>query len=165
MDNFAIRRDTRVLHLCFVIKRAGSSSWRAGIGYRDVNRRQVGRDASSTRARACKQLGRDVHRSRLWIRDSPCSGLLRHNSRTTWTQLPDRTCPPIQRFRLSPLYRREISSSIFTHRFTTRLSIFFSPSNRRTFSPITASWIFSRLETAYYDIMIVATPFMTTVTP
>lgn len=36
-----------------VIKRAGSFEWtgrRAGIGYRDVNGRQVGRDASSTRA-------------------------------------------------------------------------------------------------------------------
>lgn len=37
-----------------------------------------------------------ARRTRLWIRASPCSGLLRHNGTTTWMQL-HRTCRPIYR--------------------------------------------------------------------
>lgn len=78
-------------------------------GGRQVGHHQRARIAGCTCTFACNQLCRDVHRSRLWIRDSPCSGLLRHNAGTTWTQLPDRTCRPIYR---TPghLIGREIAS-------------------------------------------------------
>lgn len=128
---------------------------------------QRARTAGRTCTFACNQLCCDVHRSRLWIRDSPCSGLLRHNGRATWTQLPDRTCRPIYRTSHALSALSSNCSSIFPHRFTaSTLHPIFSPLElSRYFPDNNLVDFFQTRPTTYYDIMTVAAPFQTSRQP